>query len=456
MTMIRPLRNNHNNLLVSAVCVWLCCLLNAVSSEFVTVPHQQRRTESCDLAGDSVLLCLHGGKCAEGHDEWAPTNSGAVCDCSTAFEVEGGEVSLFAGRTCETQILPDDYCLGKNSVSKDSFCLNGGSCREEAVDSDTQPCTCPDGFVGRHCEYQEQNLPPDCPLSCSDHGRCEFGLSPYEEEGPNDVLDLTNGGTHEFAHCICEDGYAGTNCDFEYIECVKDQSIHYCYHGSTCKETSSTDDTQVCQCLDATLKTVAGDYCEFEATDNCETPAELFVTDKPPSYAMAVKNDAFCVNDGVCLQDIDDGLYYCECGPNHDGKHCESKMVPAPAPTDTSAPTESTYIPTADSSITEFPTAPTISPTVATDTPTESGTVWSSSDSTIDPSDPDNSFLDELNDNESNNDDDDVPAGAKAVIVLAVFAFIGIWILVICYFRRRSRMVNQAVFQEGHGNNEFV
>lgn len=430
-----------------------------------TSNHERRNeiTDTCDLVSASSLQCLHGGKCAAGHDEWSPTNNGALCDCRSAFEVTANETFLYVGRTCEIRIEYEDYCAGKDSLNRNNFCVNGGTCRVQAVNFDKKPCTCPNGYVGRHCEIDQQFVQPDCPLSCSGHGECEFGLSPFENKGANNYLDLPNQGSFQYAHCICDEGYAGTNCEYEYTNCG-DNFNHVCFHGSSCQ---AEGDGQVCVCEDAVGRLVAGDFCEFEATDSCQDPLPPTESNFVPSLALTEQSGSFCVNNGVCVQINGGGPLYCECDDRHEGQHCEARIVPAAAPTDTMTPTMEqslSFMPTEMGSVTEVPTLapasptmfPSIRPTLApytfapsTDTPTADGTI---APSEVD----ENQLLNKKDESDGGDDDDKLPRGAKIGISLFVICFVGILAGIFCYFDRRALEVDQATFQQNYGRNEFV
>jgi hypothetical protein len=48
------------------------------------------------------------------------------------------------------------FCEYGVAVSKHAFCVNGGTCKDTIVGDEVHPgCTCPDGYTGDHCEYEE-------------------------------------------------------------------------------------------------------------------------------------------------------------------------------------------------------------------------------------------------------------------------------------------------------------
>ena len=82
-------------------------------------------------------------------------------------------------------------------------------------------------------------------------------------------MDMFNHTNVDFEHCVCPDGYFGIRCEYEVEECGN--SGHVCLHGSTCNaEPGNTK----CNCDDAD-ELAAGLYCEFTATDECDTTAAI-------------------------------------------------------------------------------------------------------------------------------------------------------------------------------------
>ena len=199
---------------------------------------------------------------------------------------------------------------------------------------------------------------------------------------------------------------------------------------------------------------VAGDMCEYRVTNTCDNPASPSPnTTLDSALGMATQGEAFCVNDALCLLDDTDStnpMYYCDCdGTGHEGKHCEyllpEEVVPVPAGTPTASPTAKytdTWSPTMLGSVTDQPT----------DEPSSGETVDSSKAD-------DGLFMDGIDmgssSEDSVNDDEDITAGVKFAISLGAILGVGLIGIVILLFRRRKKMVNQAVFQETQ-NQEFV
>ena len=192
----------------------------------------------------SCVSYRNGGFCASGHNY---QSKHAVCDCRTAIKYEGEDrFTAYAGRECEIEVLDPQFCPGTEQTE---FCINGGTCRGNANNFDQKPCTCPNGFKGRNCEIPAEHAPESCGLTCSNNGRCEHGLNPTEKKGANGLLNLDNEGSSNFMHCICDEGFAGINCEYEVTKCAGRQ--RYCFHGSTCIDVAGGPDLggeQVCEC----------------------------------------------------------------------------------------------------------------------------------------------------------------------------------------------------------------
>ena len=169
----------------------------------------------------------------------------ALCDCSTAIEVVGTApnfgLARYVGKYCQIEVKANDFC----SRDIDMFCVNNGLCRVQAINFVDQPCDCPDGFTGRHCEYMAEHVQQMCSLECSGVGMCQHGINPYEDNGANGALDLNGGGTTDFMHCVCSEGHAGTNCEYDYIKCGGEN--RFCFHGSQCVMEGVTTG-EVCEC----------------------------------------------------------------------------------------------------------------------------------------------------------------------------------------------------------------
>mmetsp|Transcript_4122 Transcript_4122/g.11243 ORF Transcript_4122/g.11243 Transcript_4122/m.11243 type:complete len:573 (+) Transcript_4122:98-1816(+) len=413
-----------------------------------TACERRRRAQACNLDQDNVLFCKNGGECAGDHDSWVDLVGGdaAICDCTNAEDILADQgLVQFVGRECDIPVLQENYCAGQNrSKHKDLFCVNGGECRGGAEDYKKKPCNCPDTHTGRHCEYGVDEVQDECVLSCSGHGTCQHGVHSRPEAGANDLVPGNAWDT--YMHCICDEDYAGTNCEYEYTQC--ETRGLYCFHGSTC---ATINDEEVCKCTAGNGQNLAGEFCEYRATDDCNNnPGLPTYPIAHPEYSMEIKDFPFCVNNGVCKLDTDD-LFYCECDGKYVGMRCEHKDIkvtapPPPAPfspfapsplspvAPTAAPTEwntETYYPTVEASRSYFPT---VAVDVTSDSPTSSST----------------------QEEENGKSADGLEAGAVFFIVLIVMTTVVVFIWLVCRFRRNQRAINQGDFNGDSGNGGYT
>lgn len=168
-----------------------------------------------------------------------------------------------------------------------------------------QPCLCPVGYKGPHCEYEETAV-KDCTLSCQNGGLCRLGES--SSPGYNVYFweqdDLT-----DHMHCECPEGWTGPDCTIETIKCGPFE----CLNGSACveREDFNDDGSPFCDCQSANdfVNNVfyAGKYCQYLASEIC-------AIDSGTGQAVV------CANGGACRQDAPDG---CDCPPGVGGQFCE-------------------------------------------------------------------------------------------------------------------------------------
>ena len=154
---------------------------------------------------------------------------------------------------------------------------------------------------------------------------------------------------------------------------------------------------------------MAGDYCEFLATDYCEEPIWI---DRDTASRFEFKNrldsaveSPFCVNDGLCYRVEGTLDYYCECEGQWIGRRCDYRMgTPFITPT----------IP------------PTMSPLPNTPMPVVLGSAES-------------------------NDDDKLSDGGLFGVAIVVFVVIASFLVLTIYFHRRGKYVRDVVYQDGAG-----
>ncbi|KAL7557697.1 hypothetical protein ACA910_018493 [Epithemia clementina (nom. ined.)] len=402
---------------------WECDCGEDFTGSFCDV--RRRKLESTTTTCGN-LECQNNGECAPGQSYESPN---ALCDCSTAIEVVGQPPNLglarYVGKYCEIEVKGNDFCSSDINL----FCVNGGQCRLRSSDFVDQPCECPDDYTGRHCEYKSEHVQAECSLTCSNAGRCQHGMNPNDDSGANEALDLDDGATNNFMHCVCDEGHAGTNCEYEYIKCGGEN--RYCYHGSSCVP-DGTNNENVCECTNESGVKLAGDFCEYKATDHCESPTPIDEVSALQLFDSTNKMDSaeipFCVNNGVCYKVAGADDYYCSCDTRSwVGKRCEVKTVGqsqgySPQPTDSGtgfeakAPTPLHYTPSPSPS-----PSPSPAPTKA-----KSDAVASSFEA----------------------DNEGMSAGGKFGIVLVVFGGIAFITVMAIYFHQRAYFIERVVYQE--------
>ena len=91
-------------------------------------------------------------------------------------------------------------------------------------------------------------------------------------------------------HCVCKDGYAGVQCDFEVEKCGNGA----CLNGSKCltrKDPLTNKEIAHCDCTQAHYdgKLYAGRWCQYDSTTYCDGAKD-----------GVGENLHFCVNGGEC------------------------------------------------------------------------------------------------------------------------------------------------------------
>lgn len=111
--------------------------------------------ERCDVKCSKD--CENGGKCIPANEPTEDRGGRRVeetCSCTKAV-VDGNP---YAGLACEYGATKS--CMTLGSVSKHSFCVNGGECAYIVLDNEQHvPCVCGEGFEGPHCEYLTGKAP---------------------------------------------------------------------------------------------------------------------------------------------------------------------------------------------------------------------------------------------------------------------------------------------------------
>lgn len=259
-------------------------------------------------------------------------------------------------------------------------CLNNGNCTNPGTD---QPCTCPDGFYGTHCQFTRQ-----CDRTTCVDGQCgPFGCYCGSDRTGNEcnipVCNICYQGGCSGENCTCDPGVTGSFCNLgnACTNCVHglcdftDQTCHcdigwtgenctertcdpVCVNGGTCRPdlsgcdcpTGYTGDCYTaicdqpcaqggfcsqpgqCSCFDGWT----GEFCELAACPNCNIQngancnnTEGICNCNGTGYSS---NDCSvpicnldCQNGGTCaLPD------YCVCPPGTAGVLCEIIQCPFP------------------------------------------------------------------------------------------------------------------------------
>lgn len=132
---------------------------DGADSDFVLGPSCDCRDtgyigEHCDVS--CSMTCENGGKCIPVDREGGRGEAGKEETCSCTKAVVDG--NPYAGLRCEYEATKT--CMTLGSVSKHSFCVNGGECSDIVLDNEQhKPCMCKKGFEGPHCEYLEGEAP---------------------------------------------------------------------------------------------------------------------------------------------------------------------------------------------------------------------------------------------------------------------------------------------------------
>ena len=157
-----------------------------------------------------------------------------------------------------------------------------------------------------------------CTLECMNGGQCREGSKDlsgsYLDLGPelsdpssSKTVDLSKSTAGNFEHCDCPTGYTGVKCEYEVDECrnTEGEVEHICLHGSRCAKPEGAK-AWSCACEDAFTESqkYAGKFCQHHQTTTCESKVD-------PSHPYeGPANLAFCVNDGVCIDIVEDGKRY--------------------------------------------------------------------------------------------------------------------------------------------------
>jgi hypothetical protein len=269
----------------------------------------------CGPYGD---VCHHGSTCMRTiQGEYA-------CDCTSKDLTDSMTTKRdFAGRWCNYEAT--SYC----DTDQNFFCVNNGSCINGGANGGGKfSCSCDaTQWTGDQCEKSIADTTPEdsfyenCTLVCNNGGKCQKGAKKTTTLHQNSD-GKTASSSETFEHCVCPRGFTGLACEQKYEECGRGE--HYCLHGSSCTYDDKTMDGWSCDCPNASTsqeELFAGNHCQHHATSICTVED---TGDRFPIYDPT-NSIAFCVNDGLCNVNVENGEQVpgCTCPPGYSGRHCE-------------------------------------------------------------------------------------------------------------------------------------
>jgi len=209
--------------------------------------------------------------------------------------------------TCNQDELVSNTMQPFISSSHNPFCMNGGTCKKNYQDTPENPCDCPTGVAGPHCEFEDGIVPDDddCDLECFNDGVCQAGVRTWTGQHFAISPDRWN-------YCQCKEGFYGPQCEFDGRQCGPQT---HCLNGGSCVKIQHKDgDTHHCDCTtsrDEKGAQFAGRYCQIKAESTC--------SDHDP-----VNPTNYCVNGGKCRPEAWLG---CECPTGFMGHMCEFNQI---------------------------------------------------------------------------------------------------------------------------------
>lgn len=163
-------------------------------------------------------------------------------------------------------------------------------------------CDCPEEWTGPSCEFESeiQNQEfEECTgtLVCLNGGQCRKGAPATPFDDAPSLAALATDETNEIGdeRCVCPRGYMGSRCEHEYEECGG--GIHLCLHGTKCvPPKGAMNPSWTCECDES-----SPGFCQHHRTTTCTT------SDSANMIYQGLQSVAYCVNDGVCMEYVQDG-----------------------------------------------------------------------------------------------------------------------------------------------------
>ncbi|XP_053551464.1 protein crumbs homolog 2 [Bombina bombina] len=220
--------------------------------------------------------CLNGGKC------W-PTSDGFFCDCPTHPQAYTGPDCGQLYNACNVYKCPNAHeCLGQpgfpdyqclchyethcKGCEPNSCALPNSQCSGTA---DIIRCQCQDGYSGTDCQY---NATVCTPNPCQNNASCVVHSRGYS--------------------CVCEPGWTGQHCETDVNECLSNP----CKNKAICMDKVNK---YLCFCVPG----FQGYNCEIDINECASRP---------------------CLNNASCMNLMDQ--YMCDCGVGYTGDNCETEI----------------------------------------------------------------------------------------------------------------------------------
>lgn len=212
---------------------------------------------SCDLdCGPGtcrITYAHHDGDANDTLSYWQNNVNHTYCSCPPGH----------TGTTCE--ISAESLASGSGSVdfcddSKQVFCVNGGVCKSDLQPE--EPCSCPVGLDGPHCEFTEGEV-PDCILGCQNGGICTIGIQNIQ-----DAADYTKFWEQSVnnMYCKCPEGRHGVHCEVDLSnmnsrQCGEPPNDLFCFNG-VC-DVDKVSNQPICHCR----RGYTGHSCQYKSEE---------------------------------------------------------------------------------------------------------------------------------------------------------------------------------------------